>query len=262
MEKIQTWFFRITRSLIFLVILIFYFTFALTIMAFSWDKETRRHRTSNNAHRFSKLVCWFFGFHYTVKNPWPKELSGLVVSNHMGFVDIFTQLANAPMLFVTSVEMRDAPFIGWLTETSGCLYVERRNRMNIQHELSDMIEYLQKGYRVVLYPEATSHNGEELLPFKRTLITAAAFAKVPILPVCFNFVSLNNEPFSLKYRDFLCWAGPVTFMQTLLGIFGIRKIVCEIECLPPVYTSVDDDRGEVADRLHAMITAKFRPVIK
>lgn len=159
--------------------------------------------------------------------------------------------------------MRETPVLGLITEMAGCIYVERRSRSNILKELGEMIDYLRKGFRVVLYPEATSTNGEGVFPFKRTLMTAAAHAGVPIIPYVFNFREINGEPgFQLKYRDSVCWYGDISFVQAIWNAFSLKSLVCEVEFLSPVYTKTDDDRAVVADAVREMIVAKFNPVDK
>ncbi len=101
--------------------------------------------------------------------------------------------------------MRETPLLGLLTELGGCIFVERRSRTKILDDLKSIVRPLQRGFKVVLYPEATSTNGEQVLPFKKALMMAAARAGVPIQPVVINFPEINGEPFSLKTRDYVCW---------------------------------------------------------
>lgn len=206
-------------------------------------------------------MCWAFNITIVVKNPYPPGQKGLLVGNHLGFIDILASAAIQPNLFVTSQEMRETPFLGLLTEMGGCLYVERRSRSQILNELGEIVSYLAKGFRVILYPEATSTNGEGVLPFKRTLLSAAARAGVPILPYVFNFREINGEPgFPLKYRDAVCWYGDIPFQKALWRALSLKSITCEVEFLSPVYTSTDDDRAVVADAIRGMIVDRFQPV--
>jgi 1-acyl-sn-glycerol-3-phosphate acyltransferase len=90
--------------------------------------------------------------------------------------------------------MKETPFLGHLAELGGCLYVERRDRSNINNEMLQIREALQQGFNVVLYPEGTSTNGEQVLPFKKTLMTAAAGTSVPIMPMVLNRINANFYP--------------------------------------------------------------------
>lgn len=178
----------------------------------------------------------------------------------MGFVDILLMGSIFPLLFVTSNEMRETPFLGLLTEMGGCMYVERRSRTKILDEMKSIVTALQNGFRIVLYPEATSTNGEQVLPFKRTLMMAASHAGVPIQPAVVNFRKVNGEDFSLKWRDHLCWYGDITFATSLWKALTLKSLHAEIEFLEQIHTTPEDDRGLIADKAHSLISEKFVPV--
>ncbi|WP_246845252.1 1-acyl-sn-glycerol-3-phosphate acyltransferase [Bdellovibrio sp. NC01] len=239
----------------------------LTFLAWSFlchlvirDQDKRRARFSKNASLFCGFIIRSFNIRLTVKNK-PKDGDKfLLVSNHMGFIDILLMCSIFPMLFITSNEMRETPFLGLLTEMGGCMYVERRSRTRIIEEMKSMTDALQKGFRIVLYPEATSHNGECVLPFKRTLMMAASHAGVPIQPAVVNFRKVNGEEWTMKYRDSLCWYGDIPFATSLWKSLTLRSVDAEIEFLEQIHTSPEDDRGLVADKAHKMISEKFVPV--
>lgn len=239
--------------------LIGYIGEGLLIRSITKDLIERRRKYSRNAQKWNALACKAFGIKVIMKNAPPPGAPGLVIGNHIGIIDVMALASQMPPLYVTSEEMHETPVLGLLTEMGGCLYVERRNRGNIMHELGEMVNYLKKGFRVVIYPEATSHNGEEILPFKRTLLTAAAHAGVPIRPYVFNVIDVGGEDFNLGNRDSVCWYGDIPFHKTVWNSFGLKYIVVEFEFLPEVHTRVEDDRAEVADRLRDSIVEKFRP---
>ncbi len=226
----------------------------------STDETHRRRRFSKNGHFYCRLMCKLLNIQLTVKNPPPPDKVGMLVGNHMGFVDIFSVAGLMPNLFVTSKEMHRTPVIGLITEFAGCVYVDRKNRANILRELEDMIEYLRLGFRVTLFPEATAHNGEEILPFKRTLIMAAAYAGVPLIPFVFNFRKINGEPFSKKFQDSVCFYGDIPFHTSMWNTFKLKSIECDLEFLPELRTTPDDDRAHVANRVRQMIVDKFDPI--
>ncbi len=202
-----------------------------------------------------------FGVELNVLNKPADSEKFLVVSNHMGFIDILLIGSVFPSVFVTSIEMRNTPFLGLITEMAGCVYVERRNREKISDELNSLISALKNGFKIVLYPEATSTNGEKVLPFKRTLMMAAAHAGVPIQPVVVNFREVNGEKFSTKWRDHLCWYGDMPFAVSLWNSLTLKSVKAEIEFLDQIHSTLDDDRGVVADKAHELISKKFVPVL-
>jgi 1-acyl-sn-glycerol-3-phosphate acyltransferase len=174
--------------------------------------------------------------------------------------DILVLAAKFPSLFITSVDMRETPGLGLLTEMGGCLYVERRNRSNIQNELLEIREALQQGFRVVLYPEGTSTNGERVLPFKKTLMTAAAGTGIPIQPMVVNYRRVNGEPMGHKWRDYVCWYGDQTFMPALLRVLSLKSVEVEIEFLPQILVRSEEHRREIAALVQKAIVEKYTKI--
>lgn len=260
MEKIQTGFRIIIRVFYFLAVAVAYLASAYVIHFTTKDPKVRKKKFSENAGKYTTLICKLYNIKIEVVSPLTFNESGLIVGNHLGFIDILVMHSLTKALFVTSYEMRETPLLGQITEMSGCLFVERRNKSNILSELKNIIDALSDGFNVTLYPEATSHNGEVVLPFKRTLLTSAAAAGKPIIPYCFNFKSINGGPFNLKYRDHVCWYGDMGFFPSFIKSISLKEIVTEVTFLEPYYPRLEQERAEVADEVRRRIVEKFKPV--
>ncbi|MBC7466071.1 MAG: 1-acyl-sn-glycerol-3-phosphate acyltransferase, partial [Bdellovibrio sp.] len=179
--------------------------------------------------------------------------------NHIGFIDIVALQAVSSCVFITSKEMQKTPGLGQICDLAGCTYVDRKNRMNIQEELKGVIQVLKEGSRVVLYAESVASNGEQVLPFKKTLLMAAGFADRPIRPFVFNFREVNGGPVLYEHRDSLCWYGDENFVTAIWRSLKLNSIKVEIEFLPLVYTKPEDDRSVIAKRLHDMVSENYVP---
>lgn len=231
--------------------LFFYFT--------TRDPDHRRGRLTQHAHRTGIKLAKIFGVQVICKNPIPHHEKSLLIGNHVGFIDILCLETIVPAVFITSREMRNTPGLGLICEVAGCAYVDRVNRMKIQDELKDLIGVLKKGFRLVLYAESTASNGEQVLPFKKTLIMAAGLAGVPIRPFVFNFRSVNGGPVKFVHRDSLCWYGDIGFLTSIWRSLQLETLVCELEFLPLVHTKPEDDRSELAKQVHTMVSEKYVP---
>jgi 1-acyl-sn-glycerol-3-phosphate acyltransferase len=124
-----------------------------------WTRDFfRRRRLYNYTVKFyCRLALWLMGLKLNVINRPDEERPYLLVSNHLGILDILLLASVKPTLFVTSVEMKNTPFLGLLTEMGGCLYVERRDRSNIRNEMSEIRHALENGLSVALYPEGMTN---------------------------------------------------------------------------------------------------------
>lgn len=175
----------------------------------------------------------------------------------MGILDILVLASVRNCLFITSVEMRDTPFLGTLCEMGGCFFVERRSRAHISKEIESIRQALKQGFNIVLYPEGTSGNGEKVLPFKKSLMTAAAGTGVPILPMALNYTHVNGEPNSWKWRDHVCWYGDQTFAPAMIRLLTCKEIRAKIEFLEPIVCNSDEERRHVAENAQTQIERKF-----
>jgi 1-acyl-sn-glycerol-3-phosphate acyltransferase len=259
-EEIQTGLRGVLRLIGFIGVVCIFLMVAVLCHLFVKNPKTRLKKFSENTSRCCGWLVRMFDIRVKVVNRPSNLKASLIVSNHMGFIDILCLASVNPMLFVTSHEMRETPFLGLLCEMAGCLFVERRSRTKILGEMKKIGESLSNGLSIVLYPEATSTNGEQVLPFKRTLMMAAGHAEVPIQPVVFNFRSINGEEFSMKWRDHVCWYGDIPFATSMLRALSLKYVEAEIEFLTEVAISKDEDRGLIADKIHRMVSEKFVPV--
>lgn len=251
-------YFRMTYKLAgFLILVVIYLSVSMTWRLLFKDLEKRRHYYVKTVSWVTGLCLRMLNFKINIINPIPMNKGGLLVGNHLGMFDILVLSSRYPSLFITSVDMRETPGLGLLTEMGGCLYVERRNRSNIQNELVEIREALRQGFRVVLYPEGTSTNGERVLPFKKTLMTAAAGTGIPIIPMVINYRRVNGEPVSHKWRDYVCWYGDQTFMEAFFRVISIKSIEVDIEFLPEMIVHTEEHRREVAAEIQNKIVSKY-----
>jgi 1-acyl-sn-glycerol-3-phosphate acyltransferase len=258
-ETIQAGFRGIIRIFLLLVGIVTFFTRGLYI---KWrhrhDTVASRKGFSENAQSHCAYMLKVLNIEVVVKGTPVRETNFLYVGNHMGFVDIFVLASIMPALFITSQEMRETPVLGNICEMAGCIFVERRSRTQIMDELGSLKEALEQGFNVILYPEATSTNGEAVLPFKKTLMMAGPHAARPIQPGCINFIEINGQDFNLKSRDNVCWYGEMSFVTALWNSFTSSSMKAELHFLDPILEPPTADRTEVAKKAHALVSTHFR----
>lgn len=184
----------------------------------------------------------------------------LIVGNHMSYLDGVIMSMFRPTSYVTSIEMREAPLLGLITELGGCLYVERRNKENIHNEISGLAEALKAGFNVVVFPEATSTNGEAVKPFKRPLFAAAAKAVVPVLPVVIQYDEMDGAPVTRANRDYLCWYGDMSFGPHFVKLAMRKNIRIRIKVLPEIPVTPDSTRDILMEEAYQRIMAQYRPI--
>lgn len=112
----------------------------------------------------------------------------LVVANHQSWLDIPTLHAARSCRFVSKAEIAHWPIVGGLAAAAGTLFIQRGSRRDTQRIVQAMVQALQAGDRVAVFPEGTVGNGRELLPFHGNTLQAAIDADVAVQPVALTFV--------------------------------------------------------------------------
>src|SRR5205823_5041584 len=112
----------------------------------------------------------------------------LLVCNHTSWLDILVLGGATNCAFVSKAELGH-PFIHWLADQNGSVYVERTARADAKDQAHGIARALERDKPVALFPEGTTGPGTHLLPFRSTLLEAANFAAkdVEIRPVALDY---------------------------------------------------------------------------
>ncbi len=196
------------------------------------DKWVRTRRRSEFLRWTSRLGLWILGVKVSVvwrdeslKNLQGSGLHGyLLAGNHLSYLDVLVISSQVPGCFVTSVEIKETPGLGQICQVAGCLFVERRNKHNITLEIKEICEGLSSGLNVIIFPEATSTNGEQVLRFRKPLFLAAVLSERPCLPVALSYRAIQNDPVTVENRDLICWYGDMDFLPHLWKLSGLGSI--------------------------------------
>lgn len=170
----------------------------------------------------------------------PALAHALVVANHVSWLDIFVINALNPCRFVAKAEIRQWPVMGWLAAGAGTVFIARGNRRELRHVFKGLVEVLQRGERVALFPEGTTGLQGQVLPFHANLFEAAIDAGVAVQPYALAYVDDRGalHP-SIEY------VGETTFVDSLLRILQGPPVRARLACLAPL-EGVGAHRRELA----------------
>jgi 1-acyl-sn-glycerol-3-phosphate acyltransferase len=146
--------------------------------------EHREARIQVWAHRL--LAIW--GIRLVIRGEPPVGGPLLLVANHISWLDILVMHAARHCRFVSKSDIQHWPVIGTLATAAGTLYIERASRRDAMRVVHHMVDALRAGEVVAVFPEGTTSDGVQLLPFHANLIQAAISAGAPVMPVALQFV--------------------------------------------------------------------------
>lgn len=222
-----------------------------------WEKRRWRAQLASD---YARIGCAILGLNIHTRNEEPHGQGFLMVGNHLSYLDLLIIASKREVTFVTSFEIKEMPVIGWITQLAGCIYVERRNKSNLANEVKEIREALEKGFDVVVFPEATSTNGEGVLRFRRPLFAAARLSSKEVAPFCLNYRRIDNENVSRSNRDRLCWYGDMPFVSHLFGVCQARYIHVGLEWLEPLRTQYMNEE-ELANASHSQVSYSYSAIV-
>ena len=142
---------------------------------------------------FLRWAGWIAGARVRLWGP-PVRPHTLLVCNHTSWLDILVLGGATGCRFVSKDELGH-PFVHWLSDQSGTLYIRRSRRKETRDQALAIATALQDDRPVALFPEGTTGPGDRLLPFRPALLEAAALAgrDVHIRPVAIDYGSAATE---------------------------------------------------------------------
>ena len=148
---------------------------------------------------------------------------GLLVSNHLSYLDILIYSAAAPCVFVSKAEIAQWPYFGFAAKQSGTLFIDRSSRASAQRVAHEIAERLAIAVPILVFPEGTSSDGSAVMRFHSSLFEPAAAAQAPVTAAAVRYIVENGVP----ERE-LCWYGDEDFLPHLwrtLNTPGFRAVV-------------------------------------
>ena len=194
-----------------IVLLNYFFTAAFA------PKNSKRLARAAWLHRASRRHLKIFGHSADVAGPVPQ--SGLLVSNHLSYLDILTIAAITPAVFVSKADVRRWPVFGWCAALAGTIFVDRARRTQVGVVNREIQEALAEGALVVLFPEGKSSNGQTVLPFKSSLLEPATKPGQPLATGWIHYAIEDGDAGAE-----VCYWGNHTFFPHLLNLLGKRRV--------------------------------------
>ena len=158
-------------------------------------------------------VLAVLGIRFTVEGR--PARSGLVVSNHLSYLDILIYSAAMPCVFVSKVEVNKWPYFGAAARAGGTIFIDRRSRASAAAVAVEIGERLAHDVPVLVFPEGTSTDGSSVQHFHAGLFEPAIKAQAPVTAAAVRY--LIGE--GIHERE-LCWFGDAPFLPHLWKALG------------------------------------------
>jgi 1-acyl-sn-glycerol-3-phosphate acyltransferase len=185
-------------------------------------------------------------FSATIRTSGPVPKNGLLVCNHLSYVDILVLASLTPAVFVAKREVKSWPVFGWFARLAGTLFVDRERRTRVGQTTNEIQSALDQGALVILFPEGTSSGGETVLPFKSSLLEPATRQTESLFAGLIGYEIEDGD-----VSEEVCYWKDMTLLPHLVNLLSKRTIHTTVR-----FTQLREgstDRKELAKQLHSEI---------
>jgi 1-acyl-sn-glycerol-3-phosphate acyltransferase len=170
------------------------------------------------------------GHQLIIKGKLSKAKPTLFIANHSTYVDILVLGTFIPARFVAKQEVAKWPIMGWLATNQGTIYINR-DRNAIAEGTEKLIECLDKGESLILFPEGTTSDGCRILPFGSSFFDVAIKKNLDIQPITVTYAGWDRLPMPRYMRKLCGWFSPdVDLLSHLwsLAQWGTVQVVVDL----------------------------------
>lgn len=160
--------------------------------------------------------------------------------------------ATHPLVFVSKSEVADWPIVGAIASGAGTLFVRRQKRTDVARINAEIQRAFDAGLLVCVFPEGTSSDGSQVLPFQPSLLQPALSAKLPIYPAHIRYCDDDGERL-----DSVAYFGDRELTDCLRALLWRKQTDARVKYGPP--PALEDDRKKMASLLHAAVSSLGSP---
>lgn len=206
----------IIRLLVVLIILVpsFYIYKLAGLFCFKITPET--------GFAFRRYACAYINFVFGVVERVegrPSLQPALYVCNHRGLTDFIINLRYLDAYILSKAQVEKIPVLGHLANQTGIFYVKRRNRSSIMATREAIIEKLDAGYNVILYPEGTTNSKPGTIAFHSGAFEEVAKHNYRVVPMALEYKSKSDlwKSTSMKRQFINQFGKPFTYAKMAFG---------------------------------------------
>ena len=210
-------------------------------------------------HAYHRVLARLLGFHVSVAGKVPEKGPALLASNHVSWIDIVALSAAAPVSFIAKREVAAWPLFGQMAKLQRSVFVDREKRQATGTARDEIATRLSAGDILILFPEGTSHDGINMLPFKSALFGVIGTNAVPVIPVTVAYRHVHGLPMTHRQRPSYAWYGDMELPKHLWQALKLGPVSIEITFHAPLtvtgrkemaWSSEKLIRSHLAERLH------------
>ena len=213
----------------------------------------------NIPQKRSIIQWWCVGllraFHIQVRTfgslPAANTQGVMFVANHVSWADIHALNSLIPLRFVAKSDIQHWPVFGYLVTKANTLFIDRSKRQQAGRIVDTVSDSLKAGDNLCYFPEGTTSEGTQILPFKSSVLQAAINANTQIWPVAIRYINVDGS-----INTEMAYAGETSMIDSMKMVIAQRSAVVELHFLSPIQAT-GNDRRALTNAAFQVIRAKL-----
>ncbi len=212
-------------------------------------------------HHYHRMLSNLLGFRIVVEGEVPAQGPALLVANHVSWIDIVAFSAVLPVSFVAKKEVGSWPLFGQLAKLQNSVFVDRERRHRTGRSRNEIQERLKAGDMLMLFPEGTSHDGLNVLPFKSAFLGAAELDHIPVVPVTIAYHRFHGLPMTRRLRPSFAWYGDMDLPPHLWAAVQAGPIGITIRFHAPLKIGEHGGRKDMTQLAYRQISESLAQIL-
>ena len=176
-------------------------------------------------HQLCRRAIHLFGVEVRLQGSFPER--GILIANHLSYLDIMVFASLSPCVFISKVEVESWPVIGWMTTMAGTVYVTRGRGGSAREAGTGMRSAADAHLPVILFPEGTTTNGDTILRFHSGLLGEALKAEQPVTPAYLRY-SLTEDNGPSRASDAVAFWGEQPMFPHVFRFLALRGVRADV----------------------------------
>ncbi len=203
---------------------------------------------------FNRLTLFIFRIKVTIKGTPPEQKNVIFVGNHLSYIDIPVLGGHLLANFIAKADVRKWPIFGTLASISRTIYIERDRNAAVKC-IQDIEKSLSESRSLILFPEGTSTQGINVLPFKSSIFELFLNEKLKnrliIQPFTIAITEIDQRPIlSANDNDIYAWHSDMTLPPHLWALAKSKGAKIELTLHAPRAAKDYDNRKVFAAACH------------
>lgn len=215
----------IIKILVFITFTVLNYSFFALGLIFARVFKTSYEPWRNRCLKFWGLYAMkCLGVNIEIEGTPPKP-PFFLVSNHLSYIDIPIYYYALKTTFVAKSEIKHWPVLGFMARTLGIIFIDRTRKRDLYRVNSIISDKINHHQGVVLFPEGRTSPGDEIMPFRPSLLQYPVEANFDVHYAVIRYETGKDDP---PARETVSWWQDVSLMEHLMGLASNRSITATV----------------------------------